>query len=888
MGMYEKHAPKQAVYEITAIEEDILSQLADIVYATGDIFYYDGLDIVKLAAGSDGQHLVISGGIPIWDEIPSGMVYPGVGIPLSTGIAWGTSIINNSTNWNIAFGWGNHAIAGYVTGTPWTSEGYLTSLSGALLATGATTGATSQAQAFTNGIVSPTIDGSTAANGDITIQGTTNATRTTSYVNLQPNGGNVGIGTTGPTSKLHLAAGTATAGTAPLGFTSGTLLTVPVVGKVEFLTDAWYGTITTGAARKTFAFLESPSFTTPSLGVATATTINGLTITANGTNTLNITAGKTLAVSDSATIATNAITLAGGEVITFTATNALTLATTGATSVTLPTTGTLVSSVTTGNGVSATNTAGALAFTLGAITPTTVNEATILSNSSSFNTQLGHEAGLNLVAGAERNTFVGKGTGKMGAGTSNTADSNTGVGAFALTALTVGESNTAIGGSANVGLTSGVKNTSVGTSAMASLVTGNLNTAIGYQALYSPNTSASTNTAIGAFSLRSVETSGSGNVALGYYSGYYETGSDSFYVDNQNRTDTAGDKAGALLYGTFNATPASQTLKVNGTLSVLSGIIPVTNDGMAIGTTALGVSDLFLASGGVINWANGNTSLTQSSTVLTLNAGSVFKADHLSETTAGHGVIFGNNVGILASPSAAQGLKVGAGWSSGSSVSIVSVISDVAVDVDATNHAIAYQTAAFLANIASTKTDSGYRKGYDLRMIISDANFEGTLSSIIGLDCWAGIYSGTGTVTESIAIKASRFYKTGTVTNSYGIMITAPTTGGTAINSWAFYSADTAPSLFSGRLDITNGNHLMVGGATVEAGSTNTIGIANGTAPDAHVDNQVLIFSADTADATATLGLYLEQAVVAEAVGASDATLKININGTVYKVLLKA
>jgi len=56
-----------------------------------------------------------------------GMVYPDAGIPLSTGSAWGTSITNNSANWNTAYGWGNHASAGYVTGTPWTSMGYLTS-----------------------------------------------------------------------------------------------------------------------------------------------------------------------------------------------------------------------------------------------------------------------------------------------------------------------------------------------------------------------------------------------------------------------------------------------------------------------------------------------------------------------------------------------------------------------------------------------------------------------------------------------------------------------------------------------------------------------------------------------------------------------------------------
>jgi hypothetical protein len=66
--------------------------------------------------------------------------------------------------------------------------------------------------------------------------------------------GNVGIGTTSPTALLHLKAGTATAGTSPLKLTSGTLMTTPEAGAIEFLTDAYYATITTGAARKQFAF----------------------------------------------------------------------------------------------------------------------------------------------------------------------------------------------------------------------------------------------------------------------------------------------------------------------------------------------------------------------------------------------------------------------------------------------------------------------------------------------------------------------------------------------------------------------------------------------------------------------------------------------------------
>ena len=73
--------------------------------------------------------------------------------------------------------------------------------------------------------------------------------------------GKVGIGQTTPTALLHLKAGTATASTAPLKFTSGTLLTTAEAGAIEFLTDKFYGTITTGAVRHTFATLESAAQT---------------------------------------------------------------------------------------------------------------------------------------------------------------------------------------------------------------------------------------------------------------------------------------------------------------------------------------------------------------------------------------------------------------------------------------------------------------------------------------------------------------------------------------------------------------------------------------------------------------------------------------------------
>jgi hypothetical protein len=249
------------------------------------------------------------------------------------------------------------------------------------------------------------INGSTAANGVLTLQGTTNATRTTSYLNLQPNGGNVGIGTTTPTSTLTLGStstfgfdnGSGTAdtilireaantlamrnSTSAQGFNiyntytdsthyekgfigwSGNVFTIQPkyagtqnyralhlatsdangyidlsdnqgidinwgagTSRLRFLNVGAVftghvgveGVTSTGATGTgKFVFDTSPTLVAPVLGAATATTINGLAITNNGTNTLNIAAGKTFVVS-------NGLTLAGTDstTMTFPATSA--------------------------------------------------------------------------------------------------------------------------------------------------------------------------------------------------------------------------------------------------------------------------------------------------------------------------------------------------------------------------------------------------------------------------------------------------------------------------------------------------------------------------------------------------------------------------------------
>jgi hypothetical protein len=81
--------------------------------------------------------------------------------------------------------------------------------------------------------------------------------------------GNVGIGETTPTAYLHLKAGTATASTAPLKFTSGTLNTTAEAGTVEYLTDNLHFTIATGTARKGIVLDDGTRLTSGKIPVAT-------------------------------------------------------------------------------------------------------------------------------------------------------------------------------------------------------------------------------------------------------------------------------------------------------------------------------------------------------------------------------------------------------------------------------------------------------------------------------------------------------------------------------------------------------------------------------------------------------------------------------------------
>lgn len=140
--------------------------------------------------------------------------------------------------------------------------------------------------------------------------------------------------------------------------------------------------------------------------------------------------------------------------------------------------------------------------------------------------------------------------------------------------------NTAVGYNAGRGVSSGCLNSAVGSH---SYIWGNgsQNTSIGYYSL-GGSTVGDYNTAIGTNTLSS--NTGSNNIAIGYYAGKYESGSNAFYVNNQNRTNTTGDKAKSLMYGQMAALVADQKLTVNAELTVNGSLIL---NGSTSGTTTV-------------------------------------------------------------------------------------------------------------------------------------------------------------------------------------------------------------------------------------------------------------------------------------------------------------
>lgn len=196
-----------------------------------------------------------------------------------------------------------------------------------------------------------------------------------------------------------------------------------------------------------------------------------------------------------------------------------------------------------------------------------VGGSAFFGNSSGYfttgngNTLLGAAAGYDITTG-NFNTAVGQDAMDFGVASAQ----NTCLGAYAGYGAGMGDANFSanvfIGFKCGYSDVSGNANVGIGQQSLYTDTTGESNLAIGYESLKN-NTTGSYNIGLGQWALRENETGGY-NIALGPNAGRYETGSNSFYLDNKDEGNTAGDKANALLYGHFDSTTSNQELHING------------------------------------------------------------------------------------------------------------------------------------------------------------------------------------------------------------------------------------------------------------------------------------------------------------------------------------
>ena len=349
------------------------------------------------------------------------------------------------------------------------------------------------------------------------------------------------------------------------GTVSGITSTMVGLGNVDNTTDANKPVSTaTQTALDLKASLISPTFTTPTLGAATATSINTLTVGLGaGSISTNTVVGSTALITNTTGAQNIAI---GKDALKLNTTGsdnaaigyqALDANTTGASNVAYGsytlgsnTTGGLNTGI--GDSALASNTTGthntgigsnALVFSTTGLKNTGVGSYALRSNTTgSQNTALGQYALFanttvsdNTAIGFEALRYNTTGTPNTAVGSyalnaNTTGSDNTAVGQEALKANTIGGQNTAIGSQSGEFTTTGNGNTSIGAYAFQSNTTGGYNTTVGYGSL-GYNTTGIDNVAVGVGAL-DANTNGSYNTAIGRTAGGLTTGSNNIVIGN--------------------------------------------------------------------------------------------------------------------------------------------------------------------------------------------------------------------------------------------------------------------------------------------------------------------------------------------------------------------
>lgn len=138
-------------------------------------------------------------------------------------------------------------------------------------------------------------------------------------------------------------------------------------------------------------------------------------------------------------------------------------------------------------------------------------------------------------------------------------------------------------------------------------------------------TNASTNAVLGTMKVKATS---AGDMTDGFGAAFQFYIQDNAAVENViadiRASRDGADNSGKLLFVTDNAGVATVGMTIDHLQAIALGtgsVSPLVNDGAALGTTSVGWSDIFLATGAVINVANGNAVITHSSGIFTVSTG---------------------------------------------------------------------------------------------------------------------------------------------------------------------------------------------------------------------------------------------------------------------------
>ena len=252
------------------------------------------------------------------------------------------------------------------------------------------------------------------------------------------------------------------------------------------------------------------------------------------------------------------------------------------------------------------------------------------------NTKGGTSAGLNLVAGAEANTFLGYEAGKSaGPGPTTVTDANTAIGYQSLYSLATGYQNTAIGYASLYTNSTGYGNSSTGYASLSGNTSGQYNTANGFNAAFQ-NTVGTYNTAIGFDSLY-MNKAGSNATAIGSGAMLYSNNTTTPFLNYNVAVGyeaLRGSTNAAVNTGVLNSVLGYQAMWSNtsGGSNTVMGYQSMYFNTTGSGNSAFGSTSLTLNTTGSSNSAFGNGTLDNNTTG---SSNSAFGHNSMSANTSG-------------------------------------------------------------------------------------------------------------------------------------------------------------------------------------------------------------------------------------------------------------